>query len=394
MNEIIEYIITFLLYGNTEAAKRVGYTKDETLWGNYSLVIIPTNWKLHFPDLNVKIQAEQVGSTLIIREDIIYNTFFLISRAEELLTSSRDVHNRFCAKFSIMGRRNQILMPIVDEYSDLLIKLLDLPHVESGFSQINLTHDVDTIAYYRHLRGCLGGIYRRKSQQVIRAIKHIETDPAYTFPWLLEQDELLENRLVNTSVNKIFFLKQGPNKGNDYPQYGTRDENILVDLLRQHHCVLGYHSSYKSGSDVNEIVQSNDLHISSTIHRSHYLRCSIEKMQALIDAGFTDDYSMQFPDMAGFRLGTSRAVKWINPISMTLSNLTLHPLTIMDCTLNRADYMNLSEEEAYYYCMQLIDKTRQHHGELTLLWHNTSINDTEYHKSLYTEIIKTLCNNL
>ena len=41
MKEIIEYIIAFLLYGNKEAAKQVGYTADESQWKDYRVVIVP-----------------------------------------------------------------------------------------------------------------------------------------------------------------------------------------------------------------------------------------------------------------------------------------------------------------------------------------------------------------
>ena len=41
MKEIVEYIITFLLYGNHEAIKQVGYTADESQWDKYRVVIVP-----------------------------------------------------------------------------------------------------------------------------------------------------------------------------------------------------------------------------------------------------------------------------------------------------------------------------------------------------------------
>ena len=122
--------------------------------------------------------------------------------------------------------------------------------------------------------------------------------------------------------------------------------------------------------------------------RAHYLRSDIDHMQRLADAGYTDDFTMGFADQAGFRLQTSRAVRWINPKTMTLTPLTLHPLIIMDCTLDREHYMNLSEDEAYFLCERLIEKVRLHHGDLCLLWHNNSINEQTYHKSLYPQILE------
>ena len=43
----------------------------------------------------------------------------------------------------------------------MLLKQLDLPLPEPGFGHIYLTHDIDAISQYRHLRGALGGFKRR-----------------------------------------------------------------------------------------------------------------------------------------------------------------------------------------------------------------------------------------
>ena len=75
---------------------------------------------------------------------------------------------------------------------------------------------------------------------------------------------------------------------------------------------------------------------------------------------------------------------------MRLTNLTLHPLTVMDCTLSNENYMNLTEDEAYFLCERLIDKVRMHHGDLCLLWHNSIFTDDTYHRSLYTKILRLL----
>ena len=108
MQAIIDYIITFLLYGNSPTAKQVGYTADESQWENYRVVIVP-NGKLGkeiiMPDLDEvkleKIEADKEEKTRwIIRTDMVYNTFFFISRAEELINPQRDEHGRFAAKYS------------------------------------------------------------------------------------------------------------------------------------------------------------------------------------------------------------------------------------------------------------------------------------------------------
>jgi len=130
-----------------------------------------------------------------------------------------------------------------------------------------------------------------------------------------------------------------------------------------------------------------------TYNRHHYLDSrEPEDMQALIDAGITDDFTMGYADVAGFRLGTCRAVKWINPKTRKLTSLTLHPLTIMDGSLSDKRYMYMNAHEAYEYCIRLINMVESWNGELVLLWHNTSVEDNpqSYHRKLYQDIIKYL----
>ena len=102
---------------------------------------------------------------------------------------------------------------------------------------------------------------------------------------------------------------------------------------------------------------------------------------------------MMFPDQVGFRLQTTRAVRWINPKTMTLTPLVLHPLTVMDCTLSNTNYMNLSEDEAYFECQRLFEKVHQNRGEIVLLWHNTNITGNTYHRSLYPKLLEMLSDN-
>ena len=389
MQEVIEYIIQFLLYGNEQAVKQVGYTTDESLWSNYRVVVVPNGHmgkQIVLPtEVDLALRIEKQGNTHIVYTDVIYNTFFYISRAEELLVSKRDEHGRFLAKYSMLGQKNRLMIPLIDEYSRAMIKLLDLPLPEPGYSRIYLTHDVDSIAHYRHLRGAVGGVLRGQLKQVLAARRDIHNDPAYTFSWLIAQDKKVE------LAQSIYFVKDTPGRGKDYPQYDL-DGADFVGLKRQLEdsgAQLGWHSSCYSldGSPRRLITLSPD---SLTLHRSHYLSCSIEKMQQLVDMGVKDDFTMMFADQAGFRLQTTRAVRWINPLTWQLTELTLHPLTVMDCTLSHEHYMGLSEDEAYFECQRLFEKVHQNAGELVLLWHNTSVNQQGYHRDLYEKLIEML----
>ena len=390
MKEIVDYIIQFLLYGNVEAAKQVGYTADEAEWQNYRVVIVPNGHlgkEIVMPEFS-EAKGERLEAkgtehqTWIIRTDIIYNTFFFISRAEEVINTQRDEHGRFLAKYSILGQNNRLMIPTVDEYARMLMKLLDLPLPTPSFSQIYLTHDVDTIAHYRHLRGAIGGIVRGEWRKVMASLRDIHNDPAFTFSWLIAQDKKVEG------AERIYFVKDTMGKGYDYPQYKLdgKDFETAEQLIENSGAKIGWHGSYYGGDKTNRLLGDK-----AGLHRSHYLRCSIDQMQRLAEVGVTDDFTMMFPDQVGFRLQTTRPVRWINPKTMQLTDLVLHPLTVMDCTLSNSNYMNLNEDEAYFECQRLFEKVHQNAGEVVLLWHNTTPAGNTYHRSLYPKLLEIIC---
>ena len=410
MKEIIDYIIRFLLYGNVEAAKQVGYTANEEEWQNYRVVIVPNGHlgkEIVMPDFKEKPtptpslkggENNEEYKTWIIRTDIVYNTFFFISRAEELINTQRDEHGRFLAKYSILGKNNRLMIPTVDEYARMLMKLLDLPLPTPSFSQIYLTHDIDTIAHYRHLRGAIGGIVRGQWRKVMASLKDIHNDPAFTFSWLIAQDKKVKG------AKRIYFVKDTEGKGYDYPQYKLdgKDFETAEQLIENSGAKIGLHSSYYGGKMTNVVVfthmvnkesvrEGDIVKIKDLYHRSHYLRCSIDDMQMLVNMGITDDFTMMFPDQVGFRLQTTRPVRWINPKTMQLTDLALHPLTVMDCTLSNSNYMNLSEDEAYFECQRLFDKVHQNAGEVVILWHNSTPAGNTYHQSLYPKLLEMIC---
>ena len=381
MNDIIDYILTWLCYGNAEAAKRVAYSADPQALDTHDVLIVPCGHlgkDIVLPDMVGPVVEQTSEGKYIIRTDIVYTAFFFISRAEELLNPQRDQHKRFLARHSVLGQANRLQTPLLDQYAQTLMKCLNLPMPTAELDCIYLTHDIDSISQYRHLRGAMGGLLRGKWQQVKAACRNIYDDPQYTFPWIIKQDAEVPQAKV------IFFVKHTRGRGYDYPQYNLRGHDWLrlKNRLRVSGALLGLHSSYYGY--IPRSVKG------MTAQRSHYLRCSIDQMQRLADAGITDDFTMGFADQAGFRLQTTRAVRWINPRTYTLSPLTLHPLTIMDATLSGNNYMHLSEKEADELCRQLIETVRRYHGDLCLLWHNSSFTQDSYHQSLYPKILQTL----
>ena len=215
------------------------------------------------------------------------------------------------------------------------------------------------------------------------SVRDIKQDPDYTFPWLMKQDATL----VQTSfpVYQLYFIKDTMGYGFDYPQYNLdgHDFHFLAFKLNKAGAQLGWHSSY-----YNQFAKAHNIAINYSLHRSHYLRCSIEWLEKISHQGVMQDYSMGFADQAGFRLQTARPVQWINPYTYEITSMVLHPLLIMDVTLSEQKYMGLNKDDALVVSRHLIDKTVDMGGELTLLWHNSNLGDDTYHRQLYPALLQ------
>ena len=101
---------------------------------------------------------------------------------------------------------------------------------------------------------------------------------------------------------------------------------------------------------------------------------------------------MGYADVVGFRLGTCRPVKFINPNTRLLTELTLHPLVLRDLTLSDQRYMALEQDEAEHIAHDLIRTTARYNGELTLLWHNDLLSQKTHpwHSVLYRSMLRLI----
>lgn len=429
MNQTIYYIIRFLLGVDRAGAysSLIGYTSDVRLFHKYKVVIVPSGFfqssvygtPESLPQLPLKEiegvpllfgtpKEECFEETWVIYADIIASSYFLLSRYEEIQKRDiRDKHGRFPGKESLPYKAGFIHRPIVEEYGKLLRHWLrkacvHIPEPQPELQKIWLTHDVDAPFFCRSLRNIcretLKGIGFRKALKLYQG--PLEKDPYYTFPWMLEQDSLVKNRFGDR-CHILFFLKAGGRHANDKPHYLVCSNDIqkLLHLFKKNKALLGLHSSYEAGIYPDLIPEEkmrleHDWKLENIhLNRHHYLASrEPEDLTKLIKAGITDDFTMGYADVSGFRLGTCRPVKWINPMTRQLTSLTLHPLSVMDCTLSESQYMGLSPDEAYQYCAELVREIRQHRGEIVWLWHNTSFAGTEsdYHKKLYVRLLNLL----
>ncbi|MDR2810888.1 MAG: polysaccharide deacetylase family protein [Tannerellaceae bacterium] len=414
MEKIISYIVKFLIGGEKAGTfgSLVGYTDDESKFSRYKVVILPSpffkenvygeaesipklplNTIQGVPLLFGTPQVEWFRETLVVHADIIAASYFLLTRYEELCKrNERDAYGRFAGKSSLPYRAGFIHRPVVDEYGKLLREWLRHAHVDVAepkpeISKIWLTHDVDAPFYCRTLRNFARVSIKGEGWR--HALNYLtgplEQDPYYTFPWLLKLSNSLKNTIGNERSETVFFFKSSGSSPEDKPKYNlySRDMRKLLALCASENVTVGLHSSFDAGKTPSLITSELELLEKATgrtirYNRHHYLASrEPEDMDWLERTGITDDFTMGYADVAGFRLGTCHPVHWINPENKRISSLLLHPLTIMECSLSERQYMNLAYNEAFAYCRQLAEQVAQAGGELVLLWHNDSIAKNE-----------------
>lgn len=434
MTDTFKYIIQFLLGEelSSDIVEQVGYTSDENEFGNYKLVIQPSGFfdkdvyatPASLPSLPLKIweetpilfgepTVENTEITRILKADLVASTYFLISRYEEMVSKNiRDDHGRFPGKASLPYRAGFIDRPLVDEYGRLLRQQLretgiEVPEPPKQIKKVYITHDVDHIAHFRDVKGLLGGLIRslKRPKEGPKAMKSffggLRFDPWYTFPFLFNIDTELRTKLTPERCEIITFIRSGGSKyKQDKPAANLihPDYKNLFRYCKRKNISLGLHASYEVGihpyyitDEKNKLERLTKTPIN--YNRNHYLT-SREPMDmlSLIAAGITDDFTMGYADMAGFRLGTCRPVKYIDLKNMQVTGLTLHSLPVMDRTLSDKRYMYMNAHDAFQYCTQLIDNVEQYNGEIALLWHNNTVekNADNYHRKLYRDILKYL----
>lgn len=449
-SDTIRYIIQFLLgEGNEHLVPRISYGESDN--PSVRMIIVPSRFfdddiylTVHsLPSLPLK-KVEQTpllygtgeqerGSDgrLRIHADLVASSWFLLTRYEELMarSTSFDEHGRFIGKSSFAYKAGILDTPLIDRYGVLLRSWLRscteeaVSEPKPSYAAVNLTTDLDAPFFCRSIRSWVREILRatplrKGSGYPLIALRSIlgnaQNDPYFTFPILRDLRFQLQQFLSGEcTVRQWLFIRSClPHTKDclyDRPQYSLHEGDLqyVLDYCRNQDIRIGLHVSYSAAGNATHLTRElSELQkeVSYPIQdiRYHYLRLpsrfSSEMTQAFAESGITDDWSPAYADVAGFRLGTSRPVRLMDPNDGMLHSLTLHPLTVMDCTMSDPAYMHLREEEALGYIERLAHSVRTHHGELNLLIHNHTLASppalarmpNNYHRRLLRSLPRTL----
>jgi hypothetical protein len=310
--------------------------------------------------------------------DFFSAVFYLLSRYEEYLPHELDSYFRFPHVQSIAFQNNFLNLPLIDLWIEALKKTMFLKNQSVQFKenkfQILPTYDID-IAYSfkgkgfgRNIAGTLKDILKFNFKNISLRLNVLfanHKDPYDSFDFL---DEIHEQ----FSLKPIYFFLLS--EGSQYDKNIDCDSTLMKELIStiQSKYEIGIHPSWKSHERF-EVLQKETLLLNKvTKSRQHYIRFALpETFRDLRNVGITDDYSMGYGSINGFRASTSRSFNWFDVEKNEVSHLRLHPFCFMECNsfFEQKYTVGKASEELLHY----VKVIKEVNGNLITIWHNFSL---------------------
>ncbi len=314
--------------------------------------------------------------------DLFAMTFFLLSRYEEYGQPNTDIHQRYCPENScLFSAKIPYIAPILDyrilEFGQLLKEKWGVqPSTKS--LQFQLTVDIDIAwkykakGWYRTLGSILldsANLRFKSLSGRISVLLGIKYDPFETYQVFVELSQKYQ-------IPLHFFWLLARNR-NKYDRNACRTSPKLKKLIASiaQTASNGIHYSYSAFEDP-EILKDeigflqNIILVSSG--RAHFLRFKFpETPLNLIQHGITDDFSLGYASIPGFRAGTTHPFPFFNLVTNSITKLMLHSTAFMDGTV--VDYLKLSPAKAEELFESLIQSSIHCGGEFIFLFHNETL---------------------
>ncbi len=319
--------------------------------------------------------------------DVLSASFYLLSRYEEYLPHELDEYGRYAHTNGVAYKNDFLKLPLVNEWMILLETQLRERCSNSKFKIYPAiggtkfcfvpTYDIDEAFSYLHkplwknVFGFFRDLLQGNFEQVMErgnVYSGRRPDPYDTFDWI---DSLHEKYKLKPIYFFLAIIKRG-----EYDKNLLASSKVLQKLYQRLSVkyIPGIHPSWQSGTEEwllrKEIEKlQNIIDKKVTLSRNHYLRFTIpQTYRRLIAAGITDDYSMAYGNVNGFRASYAMPYQWYDLERETATALTIHPFCFMEATshFNQGYTVKEAADEIQYYH----DAVKKVNGELITLFHN------------------------
>lgn len=337
--------------------------------------------------------------------DIFAAAFYLLSRYEEYLPYKKDEYGRYAHQNSLAFREGFLQLPLVNIWIEDFKKVIKekFPHFTFHISVFSFlpTYDIDEAFAFKHkdIFRTIGGIFRSGvSGQWLMVKKRWGTiyksnpDPYDAYAWM---DRLHKKN----NLKPVYFFHVAIDKGR-YDKNISPLNPAMQQLIKQHaeKYTVGIHPSWKSGDSEDLLEKEIEIlgNISGnkiTASRQHYIRFTLPRtFRILMEAGITNDYSMGYGSINGFRASVASSFYWYDLKKEQSTNLQLHPFCFMEA--NSFFEQKYLPQRAFEEMMHYYHAVKSVNGKLIFIWHNNFLGTHPQFRGwrdVYEEFVRTIC---
>jgi hypothetical protein len=336
--------------------------------------------------------------------DIFAASFYLLSRYEEYLPHKNDTYGRYAHENSLADKENFLQLPLINIWMNEFKKSLQNKFSSLVINNLSFTflptYDIDQAwsylhkSWFRDWGGAIKNLVKGKISNLNERLKvkrQKQKDPFDAYDWI---DELHRKY----DLKPIYFFHVA--KAN-----GRYDKNILPDdpkmqeLVKQHsqQYNIGIHPSWRSGDEPDLVLGEiqtlqNITGKKVTSSRQHYIRFTLpQTFRKLIEAGVTDDYSMGYGSINGFRASVASSFYWYDLEKEEKTNLLLHPFCFMEA--NSFFEQKFSVQQALEELRHYKNVIQTVNGTMITIWHNSFLGTEKTFagwKDIYEQFIKEI----
>ncbi len=316
--------------------------------------------------------------------DIFAASFYLLSRYEEYLPHTKDMYGRFAHENAIAFKEGFLNKPVINNWIQDLANAIQqkFPGFQPKLTAFSFipTYDID-IAWSFKNKGLIrnvGGFLKSPSFNRLAVLAGMQKDPFDCYEYL---DELHRNY----QLNPIYFFLVATSTGL-YDKNISPYEHAMWQLMKRHSkkYAVGIHPSWRSNEKpalfekekkILETIKNGAVKLS----RQHYIKMSLpDTYQNLYAAGITDEYSMGYGSINGFRASVASSFFWYNLKEEAVTKLRIHPFCFMDANAfyeqKQTAQQSLAEIMHYYH------ECKNANGQMITIFHNSFLGTDPLYK--------------
>ena len=336
--------------------------------------------------------------------DIFAASFYLLSRYEEYLPHKKDMYGRYAHENSLAFKEGFLHLPLVNiwlnDFKEALKKKFPSFAIHDSPFTFQPTYDIDEA--YAFINKDLVKTIGSAAKSLLRGewsmlknrwevLRGKSRDPYDAYDWM-------DKFHAKLPLHPLYFFHAAVKKGR-YDKNISPLHPAMQTLIKKHaeKYSIGVHPSWKSGDDeellhkeIRVLEQITGKKI--TASRQHYIRFTLpHTFRRLVDAGITDDYSMGYGGINGFRASVASPFYWYDLKKEEQTNLLLHPFCFMEA--NSFFEQKYLPQRAYEEMMHYYTVVKAAGSKLITIWHNNFLGSHPFFsgwKEVYKEFVEAV----